>query len=61
MELTGISRTTVYRLVREDNFPQPIRIEVPKISAWVADDVENWIEEQIEKDGGKRFAWKRFT
>ena len=39
-------------LVREKKFPQPIHVAVPKMTAWVSDDIENWIEEQIEKDRG---------
>jgi prophage regulatory protein len=52
MEMTGISESSVYRLVREKKFPQPIHVAVPKMTAWVSDDIENWIEEQIEKDRG---------
>jgi len=52
MELTGLSGRTVYRLVREDKFPQPIRMENPKVTAWVDEDVENWIEGKIEKYRG---------
>ena len=58
MKLTGVSRTTVYRLVREGKFPQPIRMEEPKVSAWASDDVENWIEDKIEKYRG---APRRYT
>ena len=52
MEMTGISESSVYRLVREKKFPQPIHVAVPKMTAGVSDDIENWIEEQIEKDRG---------
>ena len=52
MEMTGISRSSVYRLVQENKFPKPAHVAVPKMTAWVSDDIENWIEEQIEKDRG---------
>ena len=52
MELTGMSRTTVYRLVREKKFPQPVHVAVPKMSVWPSDVVEQWVQEKL--DGGSR-------
>ena len=52
MEMTVISESSVYRPVREKKFPQPIHVAVPKMTAWVSTDIEDWIEEQIEKDRG---------
>ena len=50
IELTGISLSSIYRLISEGKFVKPIHLEVPKMTAWVSSDIEDWIEEQIEKD-----------
>ena len=39
MEMTGISQTSVYRLVREDKFPQPVHVAVPKMTVWPSDKI----------------------
>ncbi|MDP3334501.1 MAG: AlpA family phage regulatory protein [Methylococcaceae bacterium] len=38
----GISKNTVWRLVREGKFPKPIKLST-KISVWKADDVLAWL------------------
>jgi len=38
----GISKNTIWRLVREGRFPKPIKI-TEKISVWKADDVLAWL------------------
>ena len=48
MELTGMSRTTVYRLVREKKFPQPVPVAVPKMSVWPSDKIDQWIQAQLD-------------
>ena len=50
IELTGISRSSIYRLISDGTFVKPIHVDAPKITAWVLSDIEDWIEEQIEKD-----------
>ena len=53
-ELTGISRSSIYRLVSEGKFPKPIHVKVPKMTAWNSDDIDNWIEKQIADDRERR-------
>ena len=48
VEMTGMSRRTVYRLVREKKFPQPVRVPVPKMSVWPSDKIEQWIQDQLD-------------
>ena len=48
MEMTGISESSVYRLVREKKFPQPVHVAVPKMSVWPSDKIEQWIQAQLD-------------
>ncbi|WP_286744607.1 helix-turn-helix transcriptional regulator [Aquabacterium sp. UBA2148] len=43
--LTSLSRTELYRRVREDRFPCPVKIG-PKISRWRTGDVQAWLRAQ---------------
>ena len=48
---TSLSRTTIWRLIRQGNFPQPIRITNRRI-AWSEAAVSVWIAAKM--DGGAR-------
>jgi prophage regulatory protein len=39
----GISKNTIWRLVREGKFPKPIKLS-EKVTVWKADDVLAWLE-----------------
>ena len=52
MEMTGISESSVYRLVREKKFPQPVRIAVPKMTVWASDVIEQWVQDQLSEGRG---------
>jgi prophage regulatory protein len=41
--LTGVSRTTRWRLIREGRFPSSIKISAG-CSGWKLSDIEKWIE-----------------
>lgn len=41
IQLTGLCRSTIYRLVAQDKFPSPVRIANRAI-AWRKMDVERW-------------------
>ena len=47
MEMTGISESSVYRLVREKKFPQPVHVAVPKMTVWPSDVIEQWVQDQL--------------
>ena len=47
MEMTGISESSVYRLVREKKFPQPVRVAVPKMTVWPSDVIDKWVQDQL--------------
>ena len=43
--IVGISRATVYRLIRSDEFPGPVKIGAA--SLWVEREVIGWVETRI--------------
>jgi len=58
--ITGLSKTSLYELVRAKDFPAPIRL-APRAVAWIKSEVNHWAEERIlasrshsEKHTGKR-------
>ena len=48
--VTGLSRTTIWRLEKEGKFVQKIRLTEHSIG-YRRIDIENWIEELIKKGG----------
>lgn len=50
LELTGLGRDTVYKLIREGQFPSQRRITA-RASAWREDEVVSWIESRPYADG----------
>ena len=46
--VTGMSRSSIYRLIQEKKFPDPIRLQKPNVSVWRSDEVQKWIIETIE-------------
>lgn len=43
---TGLSRSEIYRRIREGDFPKPVKLG-KKASAWVLAEVEGWIAARI--------------
>lgn len=51
---TGLSRTTIWRRVKEGSFPAPVRIGTQSV-AWPSFAVDGWIESCIDgRNGGAR-------
>lgn len=46
-EVTALSTTTIYRLIREGRFPRPIRVLGTHVSAWLASEVDDWLKCQV--------------
>ena len=46
LETTGLSKTTLWRRVKSQHFPQPLRLGGPDSRAvgWLAKDVDDWID-----------------
>ena len=38
----GIARTTIYRLMRAGQFPEPVKVG-PRAVRWPASEIEDWI------------------
>ena len=47
-----IARTTLYKMMREDKFPCPIRIGVRAVR-WLQSEVEAWIESRPRATGDR--------
>jgi len=47
-ELTSLSKSTIYRLIKKDMFPKPITLRgMENVRLFVKDEVEDWILKQI--------------
>lgn len=49
-KLTGIGRSTIYRLIAQGRFPKAVHPAGSRISAWVAGEIDQWLEEQIARE-----------
>lgn len=45
MRMTGLGRSTIYRLMAEDKFPSPVRL-AKRAVAWRRMDLEQWSAER---------------
>lgn len=45
--LTGLSRSTIYRLIQEGKFPAPIKIG-ERASGWKQSTIEAWIDNRAQ-------------
>lgn len=46
MKKVGISKSTLYKLIREDGFPKPARVGAS--SAWVESEIDAWITARLQ-------------
>ena len=46
MHLTGLSRPSVYRLMKDGTFPNSIDVGERSV-AWVDDEVHEWVDQKI--------------
>lgn len=44
--LTSLSKTTIYRLARQNEFPQPVPLGGRAV-AWLESEVHNWMEARL--------------
>lgn len=42
-ELTSLSKTSIYRLMKNNEFPQPVKVSTNRV-AWREGDIKLWIE-----------------
>lgn len=42
-EITGLSRSSIYRLMQKDEFPRPVKVG-PAAVRWRESDIADWLE-----------------
>ncbi len=48
LEMTSISKSYVYQLVKEGGFPKPVQlVKGGKSVAWIESEVQEWVESRI--------------
>ena len=47
MAKTGLSRSTIYLRISQDNFPKPISLGGRAVG-WVLEEIDAWLNEQIK-------------
>lgn len=45
--LTGLSRSSIYRGIKDGTFPQPVQLGA-RMVAWPESAIEEWIQKQIK-------------
>lgn len=48
MHRSGLARSTLYDKMSKGEFPKPISLG-PRAVGWIADEVEQWIQDRIEE------------
>ena len=48
IEVTGMSRSTIYRLMDQDRFPKPIKLS-QRIIGFLEEDIDQWIQERYQE------------
>ena len=58
-ELTGLSRASIYRLMRSGRFPLPVRVSASAVR-WKASDIAAWIQSRpvATSEIGSPTAWE---
>lgn len=45
MHMTGLGRSTIYRMITKQQFPSPVRLGLRAV-AWRQSDLSHWIDER---------------
>ena len=48
MAHTGLSRSTIYSKISNDEFPHSINLGLRSVG-WIADEIEDWIQNRIDE------------
>ena len=48
IEVTGMSRSTIYRLMDQDKFPKPIKL-TQRIIGFLEEDIDQWIQNRYQE------------
>ena len=49
ISVTGLAKSTIWLYVKDGKFPKQIKLS-PRVSVWKLSDIEQWINEQINKE-----------
>ncbi|WP_170480628.1 helix-turn-helix transcriptional regulator [Ruegeria arenilitoris] len=47
-KLTGLSRSTIYAMMKSGEFPRPIRLSARAVG-WMASDIDAWLQNRLEQ------------
>ncbi|WP_265658070.1 helix-turn-helix transcriptional regulator [Francisella philomiragia] len=50
VELTGTSKSTIYRWINSSQFPKPINLSSSSVG-WLEADINDWIQSKIQARG----------
>lgn len=53
LEMCGLSRTSLYRSIRTEHFPAPVKLTARSV-AWPHDEVVAWVEERVRMRNDQR-------
>jgi prophage regulatory protein len=53
VKATGYSKSSIYRLIEQGRFPQPVHLCGGRAAAWVASEVHAVIQSAIDKRDGE--------
>ena len=51
---TGLSRSTIYVLIRQGKFPSQIRLG-PRAVGWIETEIVDWIEARIDESRAREY------
>jgi predicted DNA-binding transcriptional regulator AlpA len=54
IEVTGLSKTTIYRLAQTGGFPKPVTLGNTRAVAWDVAALREWIGQRVSTATGKR-------
>lgn len=46
-EITGLSRSSIYLMIKRNEFPQNIALNNYRAVGWLDKDIHNWIEKKV--------------
>jgi prophage regulatory protein len=46
MRITGLARSTIYKLISQNQFPVPIKLSKRAV-AWLQSEIENWVSSRV--------------
>ncbi len=46
MRITGLARSTIYKLIAQDQFPVPIRLSKRAV-AWLQSEIDGWVSSRV--------------